>query len=98
MCVECGGHIEQRASSLHARQERMHAILELPRLAVNLLRLAFSRLCQLVGRGEEFVGVRYRVLKQSGDSYHGASNSGTVQTCLEQPYKGRSLKTGDRRP
>ncbi len=71
--VEGDAHVEQVAALLHAGQEGVHAVLEQPRLPVDLLRVAFPGLRELVRRRQQLVRVRHRVLQAQPETrvkYH----------------------------
>ena len=62
MRVEDDSEREQRSSLLGVRQEGLHALVQQPRLVVDLAWVALARLRQLLSRLDQLVRVRDRVL------------------------------------
>lgn len=67
MRVEGDRHVQQDFALLHAPDKVLDSVFELVGGLVDLLRVALSRLGQLLGRLQELIRIGVSVLRRDGD-------------------------------
>ena len=69
MRVEDDSEAEECAPALDVRQEVLHALAQLQRLAIDLFRVTLASLRQLVGSLDQLIRVRDRVLSTKAPNF-----------------------------